>query len=344
MIDIKLTMRAIIDQTEEADLEPIREYLFSDPSQPLIATGSGGAEAAGDFAAMLYGARGGVSASVSPYTMNSFSNKALKTAKVLLVSKGGHNNDIIFAAQRALGVNPDNSAIICFYGGDRNEVQKLFLKAGSEKAFIVPMRGVHDGFVATGTALSYFTVFTKVFQPDVDLEKYKTLPEKPYDLCLNDGTTLKPVDYKDVRSYVILHGGWGRPVAESLEGKLVECGLASAGVYDYRNYCHGRFIFTSNHLDDSAIILLVSPRERNIFSRTRGYLPPKAKLVVIETEHDAPEASLDLLIRSTEFYQSLCSAVGADPESPKNPGRIDKRVPMWVPFRAELKKQGPLSI
>ena len=124
----------------------------------------------------------------------------------------------------------------------------------------------------------------------------------------------------------------------------MECGLASAGVYDYRNYCHGRFIFTSNHLDDSAIILLVSPRERDIVSRTRGYLPPKAKLVVIETEHDAPEASLDLLIRSTEFYQSLCSAVGADPECPKNPGRIDKRIPMWVPFRAELKKQGPLSI
>ena len=133
-------------------------------------------------------------------------------------------------------------------------------------------------------------------------------------------------------------------MANNLEGKLVECGLAQAGVYDYRNYCHGRFIFTSNHLEDSAIILIVTPRERDIVARTRAFLPATTKLVIIETAHDAPEASLDLLIRSTEFFHTLCSATGVNPESPKNPGRIDKRKPIWVPFMAELKKRGPLQI
>lgn len=133
-------------------------------------------------------------------------------------------------------------------------------------------------------------------------------------------------------------------VANNLEGKLVECGLAQAGVYDYRNFCHGRFIFTSNHLEDSAIILFVSPREKDIVARIRAFLPAASKLVIIETEHDAPEASLDLLIRGTEFYHILCSATDVDPESPKNPGRIDKRKPIWVPFMAEMKRQGPLQI
>ena len=133
-------------------------------------------------------------------------------------------------------------------------------------------------------------------------------------------------------------------MADNLEGKLVECGLASAGVYDYRNYCHGRFIYTSNHLEDSAVVLLASPRERDILIRTRAFLPPSTKIVVITTEYDAPEASLDLLIRSTEFYHSVCSAVGVNPESPRNPGRIDKRKPIWVPFMAALKKQGPLRL
>lgn len=206
------------------------------------------------------------------------------------------------------------------------------------------MKNVHDGFVSTGTSLSYFSIFTKIFQPDVDLEKYKTLPEVPFTLCLNDGSPLSPAEFKPVRSYIILHGSWGRPVANNLEGKLVECGLASAGVYDYRNYCHGRFIFTSNHLEDSAVVLLVSPRERDIVARTRAFLPPTSKLVIIETGHDAPEAALDLLIRSTEFYHSVCTICGVDPESPKNPGRIDKRKPIWVPFMAALKKQGPLRI
>ena len=37
--------------------------------------------------------------SVSPYTLNSYSDAALRTAKILLVSKGGHNNDIVFATR-----------------------------------------------------------------------------------------------------------------------------------------------------------------------------------------------------------------------------------------------------
>jgi fructoselysine-6-P-deglycase FrlB-like protein len=344
MTDTKTTLQAVIDQTVSADLSPIKNFLFSNPSEPLIATGSGGAETAGDFAALLYGARGGVATSVSPYTLNSFGDSALKTAKLLLISKGGHNNDIVFATKRALAVNPGNTAAINFSDSDRNEARKLFLKAGSEKSFVVPMKNVHDGFVSTGTSLSYFAIFTKIFQPEVDLEKYKTLPETPFTLCLNDGSALTPADFMPVRSYIILHGSWGRPVANNLEGKLVECGLASAGVYDYRNYCHGRFIFTSNHMEDSAVILVISPREKDIAERTRKFLPPTAKLIIIETEHDAPEASLDLLIRSTELFHTLCTAAGVNPESPKNPGKIDKRKPMWVPFTAELKKKGPLCL
>ena len=344
MTDTKTTLQAVVDQTLSADLTPIKNFLFTNPSEPLIATGSGGAETAGEFAALLYGARGGVATSVSPYTLNSYSDAALKTAKLLLISKGGHNNDIIFATKRTLEVNPEKTAAINFSDADWNEARKSFLKIGSDKCFIVPMKGVHDGFVSTATSLSYFAIFTKIFQPDVDLEKYKTLPETPFTLCLNDGTPLSPADFNPVKSYIILHGSWGRPVANNLEGKLVECGLASAGVYDYRNYCHGRFIFTSNHLEDSAVVLLVSPREKDIVARTRAFLPPTTKLLIIETEHDAPEASLDLLIRATEFYHSVCDAAGVNLESPKNPGRIDKRKPMWVPFIAALKKQGPLSL
>lgn len=344
MTDTKTTLQAVIDQTVAADLDPLRSFLFSNPSEPLIATGSGGAETSGEFAALLYGVRGGVAVSVTPYTLNSYSDDALKTAKILLVSKGGHNNDIVFATRRALDVNPDKTAAVNFSDSDRNEARKLFLKAGSDKTFVIPMKNVHDGFVSTGTSLSYFALFTKVFQPDVDLEKYRKLPESSFTLCRNDGAHLTPAEFGPVRNYIILHGSWGRPVANNLEGKLVECGLASAGVYDYRNYCHGRFIYTSNHLEDSAVVLLVSPRERDVVARTRAFLPATAKLVIIETGHDAPEASLDLLIRTTEFYHTICAAAGVNPESPKNPGRIDKRKPIRVPFMAALKKQGPLEL
>lgn len=344
MNNLKTTITDVIDNTRNADLTAIRRFFLDDPSRPLIATGSGGAETAGDFAALLYGARGGVSASVSPYTLNSYSDETLKTAKVLLVSAGGHNNDISFAAKRALSVNPGHTASFTFSQSDRNEVRKLFAKAGSPNSFDILCGKSHDGFVSVGTPLRYFALLCRIFDPDCDLSKYSELPEDPFRLERNDGTKLSIGDFRDVRSFLILNGSWGRPVAANLEGKLVESGHATAPVYDYRNFCHGRFIYTSNHLEDSAVVLFVSPRERDIADRTRKFLPASTRLVIIETPEDAPEASFDLLIRSTAFFFALCEAAGVNHESPSNPGRIDKRVPMWVPFASALKKAGPLKI
>ena len=335
---------SLLTQAAEADVTALRQFLTTHPEQPLIATGSGGAESVADFVALLYGARGGVATAVSPYTLNSYCNEALKTAKLLLVSKGGHNNDIIFAAKRGLDVNPEKTASFTLYTGDRNEVRKLFAKKGSALSFDIPGLRAHDAFISTGTPVLYFALLCRIFDPGCDLSKYKKAPEVPYRLERNDGTALAPADFKDVKNYVILNGSWGRPAADNLEGKLVESGLCPACVVDFRNYCHGRFIFTSNHLEDSAVVMFVSPRERDIAARTRKFLPASTKLVIIETDTDAPEASLDLLIRSSLFFFDLCSATGTDWVSPANPGRIDKRQPMWVPFVKQLKEQGPLTI
>ena len=339
-----LNLKALLSQAMEADVTALRQFLTTNPGQPLVATGSGGAESVADFAALLYGARGGIATAVSPYTLNAYSDEALKTSKLLLVSKGGHNNDIVFAAKRGLAVNPAGTASFTLYPGDRNEVRKAFVKAGSAQAFDIPGLSVHDAFISTQTPVMYFALLCRVFDPDVDLTKYRTAPEVPYRLERNDGTPLSPEDFKEVRSFVVLHGSWGRPVAENLEGKFVESGLAPACVVDFRNYCHGRFIFTSAHLEDSAVVMFVSPREKDIAARTRKFLPASTKLVLIETDADAPEASLDLLIRSSAFFFDLCGVTGTKWESPKNPGKIDKRQPMWVPFMAEMKRIGPLTL
>lgn len=344
MIDTKRILPAILDRAQSADLSAIRSFLTDNPSLPLVATGSGGCESVADFAALLYGARGGMALAVSPYTLNSFSDDALRTGKVLLLSKGGHNHDIVYASRRALEANAAGTAFLSFSDSDGNEARKVFGKAGSDNAFIISMPFPGEGFVSTGTSFSYFSILTRIFQPGIALEKYKTLPETLFTLCLNDGTPLGADSLDGVKGFMLLHGSWGRPVARNLENKLVETGLAAGCLCDYRNYCHGRFIFTSNHLEDSAIVLFVSPREKDIAGRIRRFLPAAAKLVIIETQHDAPEASLDLLIRATEFFLFLCKAAGASPVSPGNPGKIDKRVPIRISFMTEMKKNGPLGL
>lgn len=338
------SLSALISDVLSTDLTSIRKFLLSNPEEPLICTGSGGAETAGDFAALLYGARGGVATSVSPYTFNSYSDATLKTSKSLIFSAGGHNNDALFAAKRALSVHPEKAASLCLHGGDRNEVDKHYQKAGSSLSFITPVRKPHDGFVSVGTPLAYYALLARIFDPDCVLLKYSQIPQVSYTLTLNDGSALAPDELKKVRSYIVLQGSWGRPVSLNLEGKLTESGLAPASVYDFRNYCHGRFIYTSQHLDDSAVVMFVSPREHDIAARTRAWLPASTKLIIIETSEDSPLASFDLLVKATSFFLDLCDITGASYDTPKNPGRIDKRKPMWVPFMSEMKKNGPLTI
>ena len=66
MQDIRISLRDIMSQASEADVTPLRNFLFSNPEKPLVTTDSGGAESVADFAALLYGARGGVGTAVSP--------------------------------------------------------------------------------------------------------------------------------------------------------------------------------------------------------------------------------------------------------------------------------------
>ena len=344
MSNTSFNLQSILSGAAKADINPLRSFLMESPEKPLIAAGSGAAECVADFAALLYGAGGGVSAAVSPYTLNSYSDSALKTSKVLLVSTSGHNNDIVFAAKRVLAVSQKNAASLTFSQSDRNEVRKLFAKAGSDRSFDIAGINVHDGFVATESPVAYFALLCRAFSPESDVEKYSHREGTSFRIERNDGEALSAEDLRGVNNFVILHGSWGRPVASSLEGKLVESGLAGATLCDYRNFCHGRFIYVSNHLEDSAVVLMVSPREKDIAGRIRTFLPAKTRLVIIETEEDSPEASLDLLIRSTDFFFGLCAETGTDYGCPSNPGKIDKRAPMWIPFTAEMKKRGPLAV
>ena len=342
MKDLSTYLPDIISQAQSADTEPLRQFLLKDSRTPLVATGSGGALAAADFAALLYGTRDGIATAVSPYTMNSLSDAALASSKVLLVSKGGHNNDVVFAAKRSLGVNPACTASLTLSTGEGNEVRKTFLKAGAPGSIDLPMT-VHEGFVPSGTPLAFFALLVRAFDRDCDLGRFSEVPEQPYRSVLADGTALPDRGLKGIRSFTILHGGWGRPVAVCLEGKLTESGLAQATVSDFRNYCHGRFIHTSNHLEDTAVVMLVTPRERDLAERIRKFLPDRTRLFVVETPEDSPAASLDLLIRSTALFEDLCAAEGTNPDCPPNPGRIDKRVPIWIPFIKAMKDSGPLG-
>ena len=161
-----------------------------------------------------------------------------------------------------------------------------------------------------------------------------------------------------IKHFVVLYSDYAKPAAHDFEGVLVETGVASAQVSDYRNYCHGRFIFISNHTRHStkghnlpesevAVILFVSPRNKKLVEEIREKaLTKETPIVLIKTEYNDCRAALDLLIKSNLFLADYEEKeLGINPCAPENYNakEIDKRVPKnGVSFERELASNGPL--
>ena len=134
MSELLTDVRKYIELAEQADVEPLRQFLFNDPERPLIAMGHGGSHSSSAYAALLYGTNYGLGRAITPYQANSLSDATLKSAKLLLVSKSLKNQDAVYIAKRMNTVNPDHSYIF-------------------QLPFDAP-----DGFISIGGTFAYFSL------------------------------------------------------------------------------------------------------------------------------------------------------------------------------------------
>lgn len=134
MSELLTDVRKYIELAEQADVEPLRQFLFNEPERPLIAMGHGGSHSSAAYAALLYGTNCGLGRAITPYQAYSLSDATLKSAKLLLISKSVKNQDAVYIAKRMNTVNPDHSYIF-----------KL--------PFDVP-----DGFISIGGTFAYFYI------------------------------------------------------------------------------------------------------------------------------------------------------------------------------------------
>ena len=117
-----------------------------------------------------------------------------------------------------------------------------------------------------------------------------------------------PVSLEWVEHFCILYSGYGEPVAHDFESVMAEAGMGSVQVCDYRNFCHGRFVFPSNFTEndrepryrsDVAVVLLITPRDRKLAEDVRKIaVSGKTPVITIETELNSALATIDLLIKT----------------------------------------------
>lgn len=351
---------------DEFDVERLHKFLIKDSHKPLLVLGNGSTSSQ-RYAAMLYGMYNGIGNAMTPYMANSLSDAAIKNSKILLITNGGNDPDVRYITKRILEVNPTDFMVLTssvqkktrFGKEKRNYVREMMTETNPDNCICYD-REFGDGFLAVNSSIFNMAALYRAFTSEKDLSdrvKVDLKPESCFTYSLNGDDdnaeyTLPSLD--KIKNLVVLHGNMTQPIAYDIESKMVEGGLMSVQVSDYRNFCHGRFIFISNHVEnsscasiesDTALVMLVTPREKQIVKELRDKVIPKQMpLVVLTSGHDTALATVDLEIKAGMFCSELSNANNVNINDPKNYAKIDKLFPRnGVKFEKDFKEYGCLT-
>lgn len=327
---------------EKQDVERLRRFFIENSNIPLYCFSSGGASSALEYAALLYETNQGMAKTLTPLMMASISDRALQRAKILIVTSDGDGWDEKYTSRRAALINPDGVAAIVRDGGVDNYVIKQ-LKKVTTNWFVYQWLTQPGSFIATVETICKFGLFYKAFTNDSEIKSKLDINLNPNACFTYQARKEGNVpELKQIKNFIVLYSGWSKPVATDFECKMIECGFASVQLCDYRNFCHGRFIFVSKHLEDSALVLFLTPREQQFakdlildavtWMDKEDIFPKNTPIVKIETRFDSPIATIDLMVKMQVFFNEVAKSFGDEPCDPSNPCGIDKRFPRSTPF------------
>ena len=353
MSELLKDTRKYLEQAQQTDVEPLREFLFTEPERPLVAMGHGGSHSSASYAALLYGTSSGLGRVMTPYLANSLSDETLRNSKLLLISKQLKNQDVVYIVDRMVSVNPEHSCVFTMTHKETDSMRRM--KKTIPNGFVNRPFDLPHGFISVNGTFAYFSLLYKAFTGDNNFADKLALSDKLDDNFTYrtiDGT-IAPPDLRQISQFTVLYGSYGEPVAHKMESNMTEAGLASCVITDYRDECHGRFMALSNFIKsakhpqtDCALVVLVTPREeslcRAVLERMPGHLP----VVIIRTDIDTPLGSIDLLYKMCMFVAHYGEHVlGSNPNDPQNYGGFVKGVLRdEAHFQDDFALYGPLSL
>lgn len=309
----------IIRWAELQDVTRLAQFLFAEDKQiPLVCIGSGGSLSACHYAVQLYQQRNGVLAqAMTPLQLMYAGRDIIRSSKLLFLSASGKNKDILNAIK--YGVKYNEAGMMSLTLRKNNPTEEFLERSPKVLRWCEDIPSEKDGFLATNSLVATFTLLCKASEGLKFKDQDSRLASQD---TLNFELATRPVNLElsVIQSFIVLYGAAGEPVAWDIESKLTEAALGSALLSDYRNFGHGRHHWFDKKGENSGIIALVTPIERELANKTIGCLPKDVPVIYIETELETPEASIDMLLKAFRFVNDLGEARGIDPGRPGVPG------------------------
>ena len=316
-VELKMLL-GTIKWAEKQDVSRLAKFLFDENKEtPLVCIGSGGSLSACNYAAQLYQQRNGVLAqAMTPLQFMYAGRNVIRCSKLLFLSASGKNKDILNAIK--YGIKYNETGMMSLTLRKNNPTEELLQQYPKVQRWCEDIPTEKDGFLATNSLVATFTLLCKAS------EGFKTQVSSFKSLNFEFATRPLNLELSEIQNFIVLYGAAGEPVAWDIESKLTEAALGSALLSDYRNFGHGRHHWFAKCKENSCIIALISPVEKDLTAKTIKSLPADVPVIYIETELETPAASIDMLLQAFRFVNDLGEAHGIDPGRPGVPayGRL----------------------
>lgn len=286
-----------------ADITRLKRFVADSFRWPLLAIGSGGSSTAAHFAALLHRERHHMPARHATPLEVLLNEPGLSQSAVLLASASGRNGDVLaaFEACRTAEV----PAIATITTRPESPLAERARSYARSYVLDVDVPAGKDGYLATNSLVATLALLLRAYE-------FGLLPCPVI-------TSVDPEPLRNRPMVVVLHGGWGAPVATDLESKLNESALAAALVADYRNFGHGRHLWLARRAAETVVVALITPDIEELAERTLALFPHDVRVVRVTTSHGGPPGTVDLLVRAFSLVAAFASAIGDDPGRPSVP-------------------------
>lgn len=291
--------------------------------RPLIAVGSGGSLSAAEFLVSFHQdfARS-MGKAVTPQELVT-SLPFDGNVSVWFLSASGRNIDIKRAYKHAILQEPNQ--VVSVVGRLGSPLQKISEKHAYVDCLSFDIPSGRDGFLATNSLLAFTTLLCNGYVNAFDvMGKLPLTVEALTKFSFGSKDFYSSLEQASCRLWErkVLHVIYSREfkaAAVDLESKLIEAGLMSVHLADYRNFSHGRHNWFDKHGEDSAILALTSPCDQMLSKKTLGLIPPEVPRVNIEFCSGNHLAKIASLIISLHLTGWVGHAKGIDPGRPGVP-------------------------
>ncbi len=286
---------------------PLRAFILASHRRNVIAVGAGGSYTAAELIRICLDAKGIEAQALTPLAFIDKS-ASIRDSNVMIFTAGGNNADVIQAAHHARMGEANRVIIVC--GSTNSKIEHTIAKWSnfSFAGYSSPVG--RDGYLATNSLAIFCGLVLRAF--DYDLPSAMDAREslrKGYDVALSE----------EIRFFLATYAEWAKPAAVDLESKFSEAGIGAVLVADYRNFAHGRHNWIDKNRHSTAFIALITPRSSTLAQRTLSHLPSFLPVVELETKHEGPLGSFDLLLQVFGLTQLVGEVRGIDPGRPGVP-------------------------